>query len=122
MPGLSGIQVLARVKRNHPDMPVIMPTAQCDPLFEQEARSFGAADFLTKPFSQPPLLGAVERLLHDRPRGKCRSTREPSGGTRSSARGRVMSALAASRPLPVRSGAAALFAAAGYVGPRANAS
>ena len=119
---MSGIQVPARVKRHHPDVPVIMPTAECNPLFEQETRSCGAADFLTNPFSQSRCWER-SRLLHDGPRVKCHSTREPiRGGHARRGKGRVISALAASRPLPVRSGAAALFAAAGHVRSRANAS
>lgn len=65
MPGLSGGDVLGYLKGNHPDVPVIVLTAEIQPRHRMEAEELGADYFLTKPFSPLQLLDAVERLLGD---------------------------------------------------------
>ncbi len=66
MPGRSGAQVLAELKRCHPALPVIVLTADGTEASRDEAEALGADLFLTKPFSPLELLEGVEALLPDR--------------------------------------------------------
>jgi CheY-like chemotaxis protein len=59
MPGLSGDQVLERLRREYPRVPVVMVTANED---EARARAFlsdGARDYIRKPFD----LTTLERVV-----------------------------------------------------------
>ena len=49
MPGMSGIELLAEIRRAWPEVDVFMITAYGDASTEQTARELGAARFLTKP-------------------------------------------------------------------------
>lgn len=49
MPGMTGLDLLDRVKCNWPDLPVIMITAYSDKVTEDIARQRGAATLLPKP-------------------------------------------------------------------------
>lgn len=51
MPGLDGLQTLARIKAIAPDTGVIMVTALQDEETGKQAMQLGAADYITKPFS-----------------------------------------------------------------------
>ena len=50
LPGLNGLGVLERVKKDHPDCPVILMTAYDSPGSAERAAALGAAHFVTKPF------------------------------------------------------------------------
>ena len=50
MPGISGLEVLARLKEGHPDCEVVLLTGQGTIETAVEAMKRGAYDFLTKPF------------------------------------------------------------------------
>jgi DNA-binding response OmpR family regulator len=50
LPGLSGIEVLRRVKQLHPRARVIMVTALDQEELRQQAHLYGAAAYITKPF------------------------------------------------------------------------
>lgn len=54
MPGMTGLEMLPRVKQMRPDVPVIMITAYGDPETKRKAIASGATGLLTKPidFSQ----------------------------------------------------------------------
>jgi len=64
MPGMSGIDLLGRIKQEFRHLPVIMVSA--DSTFENatEALRKGAADFLGKPVKAESLLLSVEGVLH----------------------------------------------------------
>jgi CheY-like chemotaxis protein len=49
MPGMSGLELLPKVRELRPDVPVIMITAYGDSKTRQKAIDDGAAGFLTKP-------------------------------------------------------------------------
>jgi CheY-like chemotaxis protein len=49
MPGMSGLELLAEVKRRWPALQVIMITAYGDAENRRRAMEFGASDFVTKP-------------------------------------------------------------------------
>ena len=63
MPGLSGPEVLTRLKKRHPTVPVVLLTAGSEPRNASLAAVFGADAYLTKPFSPLRLVDVVERLL-----------------------------------------------------------
>lgn len=51
MPGISGLAVLQRVKKKHPDLKVIMLTGLNQEEVWKKAMKAGATDYITKPFS-----------------------------------------------------------------------
>jgi CheY-like chemotaxis protein len=63
MPVAPGATVLARLQERHPNLPVIVLTA--DATQRDRAMELGAVAFLTKPFSPLGLLRAIEALLAD---------------------------------------------------------
>jgi two-component system NtrC family response regulator len=63
MPGLSGIELIRRVKEVDPDMPVVMMTAFGSVEKAVEAMRAGAYDFLMKPFENEAMLRTIERAL-----------------------------------------------------------
>ena len=67
MPGLTGTQVLQRLRAMGNDVPVIMLTAVGVASEIAEALRLGADDYVTKPFSPTVLLARVERRLRPRP-------------------------------------------------------
>ena len=66
MPGLSGIDLLGRLRELNSALPVIVITGHGDVPLAVEAMKFGAADFLEKPFDDEVLLGAVRSALNTR--------------------------------------------------------
>jgi two-component system response regulator FixJ len=64
MPGLSGIDLLRRLKDLRVALPVIVITGHGDVPLAVEAMKFGAVDFLEKPFDDEVLLGAVRSALN----------------------------------------------------------
>ena len=67
MPGRSGADVLAELKRRYRDLPVIVLTGETGALQRALAESLGADTFVTKPFSPLALLETIERLLAEQP-------------------------------------------------------
>jgi len=67
MPGMSGIDLLRRLKELNVDVPVIVITGHGDVPLAVEAMKVGAADFLEKPFDDDVLLKSVRSALarHD---------------------------------------------------------
>src|SRR5580704_734877 len=63
MPGLSGIDLLRRVKELGIEVPVIVITGHGDVPLAVEAMRFGAIDFLEKPFDDEILLQSVRAAL-----------------------------------------------------------
>jgi DNA-binding NtrC family response regulator len=63
MPGLKGDALLARIRADFPEVPVIAITAFGTVESALELTRAGAADYLTKPLRTHTLLGAVARVL-----------------------------------------------------------
>ncbi|MEQ2007746.1 MAG: sigma-54 dependent transcriptional regulator [Limisphaerales bacterium] len=59
--GLSGYELLARVKRRWPELPMLMITAYATPKLAAEAIKSGASDYLPKPFAPEELILHVSR-------------------------------------------------------------
>jgi two-component system response regulator FixJ len=64
MPGITGIDLLRRVKEFNADLPVIVITGHGDITLAVEAMKIGAVDFLEKPFDDDLLLAAVRSALN----------------------------------------------------------
>ena len=63
MPGMSGQELVARSRRDRPDVPVIVATAFGSIRSAIECIQAGASDYLTKPFEPEELQFAVERAV-----------------------------------------------------------
>lgn len=63
LPGISGIDVLQKVKENNSDMAVIMVTAQGELDTAVKAMQLGAYDYVSKPFNMEELLIIVKKAL-----------------------------------------------------------
>src|SRR5947207_15118715 len=64
LPGISGIEVLKRVKEKDPSVRVIMITGQSEDELMRQARVLGADDYVTKPFTLDYVSGEVLDNLH----------------------------------------------------------
>ncbi len=63
MPGMGGLELLQRLKRNGSRLPAIMITGQGDVPMAVEAMRAGAADFIEKPIRRDELFASIERAL-----------------------------------------------------------
>jgi signal transduction histidine kinase len=61
MPGINGIEVLARIKERYPSIEVIVATAFAEMELAVQALQLDASDFITKPIAAEALLVAVKR-------------------------------------------------------------
>ena len=59
--GMSGYELLAKIRAQWPDLPALMITAYATPKLAVEAIKAGAIDYLAKPFAPEELLHAVGR-------------------------------------------------------------
>jgi DNA-binding NtrC family response regulator len=63
MPGVDGLELLARVRDDFPEIPVVMLTAHGTIENAVEAMKRGAYDFLAKPFDREAVLATIEKAL-----------------------------------------------------------
>jgi DNA-binding NtrC family response regulator len=61
MPGIDGIEVLRRVRQDHPDMAVVILTGHGTDKDEKEAMRLGASAYLKKPVDVDHLVGTLHR-------------------------------------------------------------
>jgi two-component system response regulator GlrR len=76
MPGMDGIELLARIQERYPGLPVALISAQGDIPDAVRATHAGAVDFLTKPVDRDRLLDCVRRHTGD---GSGNGGSEPEG-------------------------------------------
>ena len=62
-PGIDGIEVLRRMRKDNPDVPVIVMTAYGEVDKAVESMKLGAYDFITKPFMIEKMKVAIEHAL-----------------------------------------------------------
>jgi FixJ family two-component response regulator len=62
MPGMTGLELLERLRAAGRDLPVIVMTGRAERGMAEEAVSQGAAAFIHKPFGPDELLALVDRL------------------------------------------------------------
>ena len=65
MPGMSGLDLLPKVKQRRPDLPVIMISAYGDAERIRTALDRGASKFITKPVDFPLLKREVSQVVAD---------------------------------------------------------
>lgn len=59
MPGMNGLEVLERIRRDYPDLKVIMLSAMCTEEIVRKAVELGADSFVAKPFQASALLERI---------------------------------------------------------------
>ena len=65
LPGVDGLEVLDRVRRSRPLLPVIMLTAKAEVADRVEGLDSGATDYVTKPFAFEELLARIRARLRE---------------------------------------------------------
>jgi len=63
LPGMTGIELMRKVRKHHPKAKVILVTGQTDPRVRKEVAEAGADAFFIKPVPMADFLDAVERHL-----------------------------------------------------------
>lgn len=63
MPGMTGVELLERIKQSWPEIPVFMITAYGDRSTEGTVREKGAENFLTKPVDFSALKQSMSELI-----------------------------------------------------------
>jgi cyclic di-GMP phosphodiesterase len=66
MPGISGLELLSRVRRSYPNVAFLVTTGVDDVDVGVQAMHSGADDYLVKPLRESVLLASLERALHKR--------------------------------------------------------
>jgi len=66
MPGMSGLELLARLREGDPDLPVVVMTAFGEVENAVSAMRSGASDYLVKPLNVTELGAVIERELEQR--------------------------------------------------------
>jgi two-component system response regulator AtoC len=64
MPGMDGMELLARIAATSPELPVIVVTAHGTVPLAVEAMRAGAADFVLKPFDREQIVFVVRKAMH----------------------------------------------------------
>lgn len=65
MPGMSGLELQAKLNAEHCRMPIVFITAHGDTQMRMQALRAGAVEFLAKPFDDEALLQTVRAALED---------------------------------------------------------
>jgi CheY-like chemotaxis protein len=63
MPGINGVETLAAIKRQHPDLHVVLMSSTKDDAIAEQARRAGAAAFLKKPFYPADIDAVLHRIF-----------------------------------------------------------
>ncbi|EKD52359.1 MAG: hypothetical protein ACD_62C00045G0004 [uncultured bacterium] len=66
MPGLSGMETMAHIQQERPDIEIIIITGYATIQTSIEAIKEGAFDYIPKPFTPDELLNSVRKALHNR--------------------------------------------------------
>ena len=70
LPGMDGFEVCKRLRKDKPDIPIIMLTAKGDDLTKIMGLELGADDYLSKPFNPRVLLARIKTVLRRTDQGK----------------------------------------------------
>ena len=68
MPGMSGLELQARLNAERRRMPIVFITAHGDESMKMQALRAGAVEFLAKPFDEEVLLDCVRAAMENRAR------------------------------------------------------
>jgi two-component system, LuxR family, response regulator FixJ len=102
MPGITGLELIRRLKTSHAAFPVIVISGHADVPLAVEAMKLGAVEFLEKPFEEGALisavLGALNRYAQDSKRDLERATIEERIAALSQRQHQVLLGLVAGHP------------------------
>lgn len=70
LPGMSGLELLRRLRSNGSDVPVILLADESDVPTAVAAMREGATDFIEKPYVDAAVLRQVQKLLHGQADGE----------------------------------------------------
>jgi DNA-binding NtrC family response regulator len=79
MPGMSGLELLARIRERWPSVPVMLVTVEGDVATVVQAVQQGAVNYLIKPVSPSVLLAATARALASVPPAPVRGPHDEAG-------------------------------------------
>jgi DNA-binding NtrC family response regulator len=65
MPDVSGLDILAALRKFRPKIPFLMITANATKTLVVDSMRMGATDFVVKPFHTNDLLNKVEKIIRD---------------------------------------------------------
>ena len=68
MPGVTGLELARAVRKEWPDLPVILISAEGSEAVVQQALRAGVSDYFIKPFDPDEMLQAIQRALNGRGR------------------------------------------------------
>lgn len=63
LPGMNGYEICRRLKKEKPELPIIMITARGSEMDKVSGLDIGADDYVTKPFSIPELMARIRSVL-----------------------------------------------------------
>ncbi|MBM7664762.1 two-component system response regulator (stage 0 sporulation protein F) [Solibacillus kalamii] len=63
IPGMDGLEILARLKEEHPELPVMMMTAYVEQHMMDTANELGVLKYFTKPFNIFEVRDEVNKLV-----------------------------------------------------------
>ncbi len=63
LPGINGFEICRKLKKEKPELPIIMITARGSEMDKVSGLDTGADDYVTKPFSIPELMARVRAVL-----------------------------------------------------------
>jgi len=63
LPGMSGLEVLRNIKKEHPSIPVLLITGHGSPMNQLEEKPEEAFDFLAKPIDLESLIEKMEEAI-----------------------------------------------------------
>jgi CheY-like chemotaxis protein len=63
LPGISGLELLRKIRGRHPDVKIVMMSGMTDRDIEEKAREAGANIFLQKPIEMPLFLNTISLIL-----------------------------------------------------------
>ncbi|HYU76365.1 MAG TPA: HAMP domain-containing sensor histidine kinase [Ktedonobacteraceae bacterium] len=66
MPGMDGLELLARIAERHPDTPVLLITGHGEHELAIQAIRGGAYDYILKPIDRDDFVASLQRALHTR--------------------------------------------------------
>jgi DNA-binding response OmpR family regulator len=63
LPGINGFEICRKLKKEKPELPIIMITARGSEMDKVSGLDTGADDYVTKPFSIPELMARIRAIL-----------------------------------------------------------
>jgi DNA-binding response OmpR family regulator len=63
LPGMNGYEICRKLKKEKPELPIIMITARGSEIDKVSGLDTGADDYVTKPFSIPELMARIRALI-----------------------------------------------------------